>query len=188
MTTDPEVAFLAAVEAIELRIHSIKRDFEALRGSSDAVNAEAEISLSLEDIESGWDDAKRVAHILAETNPHLAHGFLAAHIRCLDGWLDAGRLLSRSEVVSRRFGSKAHAAARAAKARKNAPVHQAQADIISQELQKLRVKAPGITAHPAAPLIFDAVNDRLRRLVIDGRPLTTLSVTTIARRIIDFNL
>lgn len=188
MTLDPNAAFLEAVEAMEQRVRSIKKDLEALRGSSDAVNAEAEISLSLDDIEAGWDDAKRIAHIVAETSPHLAHGFLSAHLRCLDGWFGAGRLLSRSEVVSRRFGPKAHAAARAAKSRKNAPVYQAEAEIISQELEKLRVKAPGISAYSAAPLILDAVNARLRGLVIEGRPLTPRSFNTIARRIIDFSL
>jgi hypothetical protein len=188
VTTDPQDAFRRAVETIEGRIQAIGQELDSLSRSSEAVNADAEISLSRQDIEAGWDEAKRFADLIAGTSPHLAEGILRAYLRSLDGWYGAGRLLSRSEVVSRRFGPKAHAAARAAKAYKNAPIWQAEAELISGELQKLRSKSPGVTAHAAAPKIYEAVNDRLKRAPIAGRPSKRLTVPTIARRIIDFSL
>ncbi|MCJ2125118.1 hypothetical protein [Methylobacterium sp. J-077] len=188
MTPDPESAYRKAVEAIEERIEAIRLDLDSLRRSSEAVNADAEISFSLEDIEAGWDEAKRFGDLIAKTSPHLAEGVLRAHLRSLDGWYGAGRLLSRSEVVSRRFGPKAHAAARAAKARRNSPVHQAEADVISKELAKVRSTSPDINPYAAAPLILNGVNERLKSIVIDGRRLKVLSETTIARRILRFSL
>ena len=186
LNQDPD--YLKIVEAIQARVQAILHELEALRQASEAVNADAEISLSLEDIEAGWIEARRFADLVAETSPHVAEEILKAYLRSLDGWYGAGRLLSRSEVVSRRFGPKAHAAARAAKAHKNAPIWQAEAELISSELENIRSKWPDITAHAAAPKIFDAVNERLKRLPIAGRPSKMLTIPTIARRILDFNL
>lgn len=188
MTPDPEAAYGKAVEAIEERIQAIRLELDSLRQSSEAVNADAEISFSLEDIEAGWDEAKRFVDLIAKNNPHLAEGVLRAHLRSLDGWYGAGRLLSRSEVVSRRFGPKAHAAARAAKALRNSPVHQTEAEIISKELSKIRSLSPDINAYAAASLILDDVNQHLKGIVIDGRRLKVLSESTIARRILRFSL
>lgn len=188
MTLDSDAAYLKAVDAIEEQIEAIKSDLAALRLSSEAVSSEVEISLSLEDIEAGWDEAKRFTDIVAKTTPDLAEEISKAYLRLLEGWYGAGRLLSRSEVVSRRFGPKAHAAARAAKAHKNAPIWQAEAELISSELGKLRSKLPDITPHAAAPKIYDAVNERLKRTPIAGRPSKLLTIPTIARRILDFSL